>query len=153
MCKNNTRLSEEKKNKRIRPELALPSIHYNNYSDARVDWLALFNLLDSCDKKDKKNVIYKYNRGIKYGAALKRFRRWVGDGKPQDGCALATQDNRGGHNAAMSVEEEKLCADYIRHNFLEKNKKINQEDVRHLIKSYYDQMHKYKKKKKKTVVG
>jgi len=140
--KNNIRQSKNIKKKRIRAQTALPFVrgHYHNYTDAKIDWLCLFNLLDKSEH-NKKQIIYQYNAGIKYDAAIKRYRRWVKDGKQQKQDTVAIQDNRGGHNAAMTVEEEQLCADYIEANYLDKKIPINQEDVKTLILAFYKQLH------------
>lgn len=139
--KNNIRQSKNIKKKRIRAKNALPFVrgHYHNYTDANIDWLSLFNLLDKSEH-NKKQIIHKYHAGIKYDAAIKRYRRWVKNGKQQTQDTAAVQDNRGGHNAAMTVAEEQLCADYIKANYVEKMP-INQEDVKTLILAFYKQLH------------
>jgi hypothetical protein len=140
--KNNQRQSKIIKSKRVRVKNALPHIrgHYHNYTHAKIDWLTLFNLLEN-SQHNKKEIIHTYNAGMKYDAAIKRYRRWVKDGKQQQQATGAVQDNRGGHNAAMTVQEEQLCADYIKANYLEKHKPINQQDVRTLILAFYKQLH------------
>ena len=139
--KNNKRQSAVIKHRRIRAQLSLPAIrgHYHNYADAGINWLRLFNLIDG--RKKKKQIIAQYHAGIKYKTAMRRYTRWVKEGKQQKLDTSAVQDNRGGHNAAMTVEEEELCAEYIKANYLEKTKKINQEDVRTLILAFYKQIH------------
>lgn len=140
--KNNKRLSKQCNYKRIRVRNALPSIrgHYHNYVDAKIDWLHLFNLLAHAHH-DKKQIVANYHAGIKYRTAMRRYQTWVKDGKQQQQETAAVQDNRGGHNAAMTVEQEELCAEYIKANYLEKRKYINQEDVRALILAFYQQLH------------
>jgi hypothetical protein len=89
-----------------------------------------------------KNILYLNTAvGIKYDTAMWRYNKWVKDGKQQTQDTAAVQDNRGGHNAAMTVEEEQLCADYIKANYVEKKTPINEEDVKTLILAFYKQLH------------
>ena len=64
-AKNNLRQSKIIKTKRVRAKTALPSVrgHYHNYTDAKIDWLTRFNLLEKC-KSNKKEMISEYNIGI-----------------------------------------------------------------------------------------
>jgi hypothetical protein len=141
VAKNNARGSELLRSKRIRPALALPTIrkHYNNYNDARVDWLDVFRVLD--DAHNKKAALLEYNSGIRYVTAMRRYKQWRVEGRPTDSNSPSAQDNRGGSNAAMSPHEERLCYLYITANYLQRRKPVNQSDLRVLIRAFYQQLH------------
>jgi hypothetical protein len=139
--KNNRRQSFLVKRKRVRRELALPAArgHYLNYADARLDWLALFHKLDP--HRDKKTILRLRYPEIKYRTFANRYKTWVDAGKPNDPACPAVQDNRGGHNAAMTPEEEKLCAAYIDTEYLQKNKIVCQADLSDIISAFYTSLY------------
>ena len=68
--KNNQRKSVLPKSKRIRPAFALTKKrhHYNNYADAKLDWLLLFNNFEKYDNKAW--VISSLHPGVNYKTAV-----------------------------------------------------------------------------------
>jgi hypothetical protein len=155
ILKNNLRKSMQLKMKRIRPSNALKSRHNNSYSDAGVNWFSIF--LELNQSKNKKETLHRLHPLIKYDACIKRFRQWRAAnivlnsantllslvGSPSVPYSVnGTEDNRGGHNACMSSEEEDLCATFIITEYVAKNRPINRTDLRKLVKQYYyEQLH------------
>lgn len=137
VLKLNYRQSVSPTHKRIRSSTALqgPRGRYNNYHDAKIDWLSIFRELHPL--KNKKEQLSNFYPLIKYSTFKRRYREWKECGQQLDGCG----DDRGGHNAAMTVEQEELCAIYIRSEYIEKKKPINQTDLSALIVAFYNSLH------------
>src|SRR4051794_35665436 len=82
--------------KRIRSKTALqgPRGRYNNYADAKIDWLSIFEQVQH--SHDKKNKLKQLFPKINYNTFIRRYSKWINGGSKLDGCG----DDRGGHNAA-----------------------------------------------------
>lgn len=141
--RNNYRRSIEPKYRRCDLPLPTKRSKYANYLDCKVDWLDIFIKLQHV--KSKSATLSKLFPGIKYRTFMNRFTAWCNAGRPCTGDdIIGTQDNRGGHNAAMTADEEELCATFIKTEYIEKGKPINREDIRHLVLSWYDSLHPHK---------
>jgi hypothetical protein len=134
--KNNFRQSIIQTKKRIRSQTALqgPRGRYNNYFDAKINWKVLFTQILSQSLPAKTYLRNHYPK-IKYTTFATRFNEYKQCGQLFDG----TTDDRGGHNAAMTVEEEKIFATYIKTEYLYKKILINATDLRSLAVSFYDE--------------
>ena len=137
--KNNVRQSEKANTARIRGVLPVQREHYRNYSNANIDWHALFKQMQHCTNKTL--ALYHKYPGIKYKTFMRRYKAWCEAGCSDAPDAVGTQDNRGGHNAAMTPEEESLCATFIITEYISKGKPLNREDIRHIILCWYSNLH------------
>lgn len=136
--KQNARQSLKLTSRRIRP--GLPGIRglYRNYETAGINWQHIFTTMHT--KTNKTKELRQLFPGVKYTTFMTRYKKWCKADSPDDG-SVATTDNRGGHNAAMTVAEESLCASFVKEMFIDGVEEINQSDLKEIIISYYQQLH------------
>jgi len=136
--KLNYRQSIVQTKKRIRALTALqgPKGRYNNYADAKINWKQIFEEI-SAQSQPAKIYLETHYPKINYKTFHKRFKEWNDCGQLEDGIG----DDRGGHNAAMTVEQEKLLATYIKIEYLSKKKCINSTDLKEIARNFYKSIH------------
>lgn len=129
--KNNTNILP-KNIKRIRPKKYTKRTPYKSYLSATWKWTDIFNEIDKIKNTNKsylKATSLKY--GIKYSTLAKKYRNYCNN-KKKNNNILVDNENRGGSNKIFTIDEEREIYTYVRTNFIDNNKPLNNNIIKEI---------------------
>ena len=115
---------------------------YKTYLSAKWTWTEVFNEVDNLKDKNKnylKDISIKY--GIKYDTLAHKYNNYC-----KNKCLDFNKESRGGSNKIFTTQEEKDMYDYIKINFIDKNKPLNNNIIKEIALNKFKNKNKDKDK-------